>query len=336
MLLNGNEIKTGDTVKVANAYCKSHNGLYFVEHSKGDAGWCGNDYCLHRICKNGKLSIADNNINFWPLCTYVSSREKSIAADKWNKENATIEKVEGIDKTYIIEYFKNETMQMQEHLKHHIWNYGEESETVKETQLVINFYNSVIAKIKSEQTATIAENATVQKLTETKPKETTITNSIGNIYIHNDGDIDLSIKGYNNHFDEYEYDAFTNRYYHLEDGALSSEDGALVKKRISKKAFETLYQSVANANNEIEEKQPKAQPETYPILTAENAKIGNKYAFAGGYQILTKLYNAAPEQAKQEQLIYIGRAETIDNNGNVLNFGLSEKPFKTSPQPPKE
>ena len=175
-----NNIKTGDTVKVANAYFKNDNGLYFVEHSAGDVSWNGSEYCLKKICKNGKISIADNNICFWPISSFVSSREKRIAAKKHNEENATIEKVENIDKSFIAEYFENEAEGMEKQTRHDIYNYGEESQTVKEEQATVNFYKSVIKELKEEQPeleppapptepkqtakpATVAENATVEK-----------------------------------------------------------------------------------------------------------------------------------------------------------------------------
>lgn len=61
---NGVTMRTGDIVKIENSYFKNDLGYYFIEHSPGDISWCGNDYSLRKICRNGKLSTAAHNIAF--------------------------------------------------------------------------------------------------------------------------------------------------------------------------------------------------------------------------------------------------------------------------------
>ena len=103
---NGKEMVTGCVVEIKNAYFKTDNGLYFVEKSPEELGWLGSDYCLLKLKRNGQLSTAKKNICFWPIMSFVSDRMKSIEANAWNKEHATIEVRTDIDRQYIKEYFK--------------------------------------------------------------------------------------------------------------------------------------------------------------------------------------------------------------------------------------
>jgi len=88
---NGKEMKTGDIVEVRGAYFKSDNGLYKIEHSPGDANWCGDDYCLKLINKDGTYSTRKYNLCFYPLKSYVTDWRKRQDAKAHNAENATIE-----------------------------------------------------------------------------------------------------------------------------------------------------------------------------------------------------------------------------------------------------
>lgn len=151
MKMLSENIKTGDIVEIKNAYFKNDNGLYFVSNSKGDVNWCGDDYCLKKICKNGKLSTAKYNICFWPLQSFTNSREKRIAAKKHNEEFATIEKVENIDKTHIIAYFENEAESLKKQEQRAKWDWGEENEATKRITNTISFYNSVIDRLTAAQ-----------------------------------------------------------------------------------------------------------------------------------------------------------------------------------------
>lgn len=102
------EIKTGCVVRISNAYFKSDNGLWLVVHAAGDPCWTGNDLCLHKLRRDGKLSETKYRINFWPLTSVVSDRAKTAAANAWNRENAEIEIVEPKTYEHIGEYFLHE------------------------------------------------------------------------------------------------------------------------------------------------------------------------------------------------------------------------------------
>lgn len=88
---NGVEIRTGMVVEITGAYFKNDNGLWFVENSPGDPSWCGSDYCLKKISKAGKVSVAKDRICFWPIAVFVSDRCKAAEASRWNKDHAEIE-----------------------------------------------------------------------------------------------------------------------------------------------------------------------------------------------------------------------------------------------------
>lgn len=86
---NGVEIRTGDIVKVENAFFKSQNGLFLVTDSPGDASWDGSSHSMVRIGKKG--GVRETDVAFWPLASYVSSREVRCTARDWNELHATIE-----------------------------------------------------------------------------------------------------------------------------------------------------------------------------------------------------------------------------------------------------
>ena len=80
----------------------------------------------------------------------------------------------------------------------------------------------------------------------------------GDYHVSRFGDISIEYK-----LNYYEYDSTTNRYYILIDGALSSEDGSLVKKRISKSHFEEIGSKALNdiSDNESKRKCTKTKEE---------------------------------------------------------------------------
>lgn len=88
---NGSQIKKSDVVKIEGGYFKADNGIFKVEHAPGDENWCGSDYCLYRMNKNGTVSESKYKTAFWPLMITVSSYEKRCEARQHNKDNATIE-----------------------------------------------------------------------------------------------------------------------------------------------------------------------------------------------------------------------------------------------------
>lgn len=144
---NGIEIKTGDVVRITGAYFKTDNALYFVEHSDGDPDRCGKDHCLLKIKRNGELSKAKNAVCFWQIMVTVNGYEKYTTAKLWNKEHAQIEIVEGIDKTHIAEYFRDRAQQCDKWIERYTWDFGADSNSVKEQEQYKGFYNSVVARL---------------------------------------------------------------------------------------------------------------------------------------------------------------------------------------------
>lgn len=94
---NGTEIRTGDIVKVDNAYSKCDNGYWLVTWSPGDKGWSGKYHSLTKVGKTGKISYAKRNLSSWPISCYSNSRFKRMEVNAYNKENATIEVLAHID-----------------------------------------------------------------------------------------------------------------------------------------------------------------------------------------------------------------------------------------------
>lgn len=141
------KLKTGDIVKIENAYFKSDNGLYFVTHCPGDVNWLGNDYCLKKICKSGKLSKAKYSTCFWPLCSYVNDREKAAEADAWNKENAIIAKIYNVNTEFIIEYFKNKVEEFKEKYKNNAMYYGEKYKYTIIAKNTLEHYQNIVKRM---------------------------------------------------------------------------------------------------------------------------------------------------------------------------------------------
>lgn len=146
---NGIEIKTGDVVRITGAYFKTDNALYFVEHSAGDPNWCSKDYCLLRLKRNGELSKAKNSTCFWPIMVTVSGYEKYITAKMWNEEHARIEVINDINKTHLVEYFKQMVQHCDGCIEQLTWNFGENYQSVKDYQRDKTFYESVVARLEA-------------------------------------------------------------------------------------------------------------------------------------------------------------------------------------------
>ncbi len=147
---NGIEIKTGDVVEVTGAYFKNDNGLYFVQHSPGDPNWCGKDHCLCRIKRTGELSTAKNNLCFWPVAVFVSSRAKAAEANAWNREHAEIEVKHIPNRAPIAAYFAAEADSLNATIQRYTWDFGEDCQTVKDSITYQNFLRSVAARIRAE------------------------------------------------------------------------------------------------------------------------------------------------------------------------------------------
>lgn len=141
---NGVEIKTGDIVEITGAFFKSDNGLYFVQHSPGDPSWSGRDHSLKRISKSGKISKAKHNLCFWPICVFVSDREKTAKAHQWNKEHATIEVKEPCkDMSEIIAFFQTEADDLAESIRRGIGNWGEDHPSVQREKVMMEHYIAI-------------------------------------------------------------------------------------------------------------------------------------------------------------------------------------------------
>lgn len=145
--INGTEIKTGDVVRISDSYFKCDNGIWFVEHSPGDVSWCGNDYSLRRLNKNGTLSVRKDNIAFWPLASYVSDRTKCALASDWNRENAKIEVVHDIDRSFVREHFAKHAENMKPNLERLAMNWGKHSAVYMNDYRIHRHYLAVAASI---------------------------------------------------------------------------------------------------------------------------------------------------------------------------------------------
>lgn len=63
----------------------------------------------------------------------------------------------------------------------------------------------------------------------------------------------------------------------------------------------------------------------YPILTKQNAVIGNKYASAGdGYITLNRIYRITEQQAAENWISCLDRYEAVTNKGDTLNSAFPD------------
>lgn len=144
----GNEFKTGDVVRIQNAYFKNDNGLYFVEHSPGDPSWCGRDYCLRKVSKTGKPSTAKYNLCFWPISSCVSNYQKNVEARVWNRENATIENASVSNFVEIAATFAERADNMEQGIVRREWDFGKDNEWVKKDREIQKFYRAVAERVR--------------------------------------------------------------------------------------------------------------------------------------------------------------------------------------------
>lgn len=144
---NGVVIKTGDVVEIKGAYFKNDNGLWFVEHSDGDADWCGKDHGLRKISKTGKISAAARNLCFWPIMITTNSRLKRAEAKAWNKEHATIEVVSNVDRIEIAKCFEQKAENMEKQIKYAKYNFGDDGQPVKDAIKIQAHYKKVASDI---------------------------------------------------------------------------------------------------------------------------------------------------------------------------------------------
>lgn len=123
---NGVEIRTGDIVRIENAYFKNDNGTFLVQYSPGDPMWSGKDYSMRRIGKKG-VSKAKYSLNCWPLHAYTNSRELRAESNAWNAEHASIEVIPHGDMLECaIQYFCDKKNGYKEEFEYYKEHYGNE------------------------------------------------------------------------------------------------------------------------------------------------------------------------------------------------------------------
>lgn len=147
---NGIEIKTGMIVEITGAYFKNDNALYFVTNSPGDPSWCGSDHSLKRISKAGKISKAKYSTRLWPIGAFVSDYCKRAEAQRWNKDHAEIEVKSVKDLSEVIAYFQEKADNLRAHIKREVWDFGEDSKTVKKDRAILAHYEAVAAGLREE------------------------------------------------------------------------------------------------------------------------------------------------------------------------------------------
>ena len=148
---NGVEIRTGHIVKVTGAFFKNDNCLYYVEHSPGDPSWSGRDYCLKKVCKDGRLSKSARNICFWPIGAFTNDRVKNAQANAWNREHSEIEVVTLPDMSGVVGHFREELEQINSSIQRLIWNFGEKNEGVQREKAIAAHYENVILFIEGKE-----------------------------------------------------------------------------------------------------------------------------------------------------------------------------------------
>lgn len=149
---NGVEIRTGDIVEVAGGFFKSDNGLYFVTHSPGDAGWSGESYGLRKLKKNGELSqYKGRNIGFWPLSVTVTNIQKKYQARKWNKEHSQIEIKNNVTNKFVAQYFKDELNGRKAYGEELRREYGEQNGEYKQEMEYQKHCRDVVRYIQSKE-----------------------------------------------------------------------------------------------------------------------------------------------------------------------------------------
>lgn len=146
---NGIEIKTGDIVEITGAYFKRDNGLYFVDNSPGDPNWRGNDHCLKKISKAGKISKTKYNICFWPIMVTVNG-PKYYEAKRWNAENAAIEVKPALaNMAEVAAHFREAAENVVDEINRLSWNFGESHPSVFRNREIMMHYEAVAKAIEA-------------------------------------------------------------------------------------------------------------------------------------------------------------------------------------------
>lgn len=148
---NGREIITGDVVKIEGAFFKNDNGLWFVMHSPGDPNWSGRDYSLNKIGKTGKISTAKGKCGFWPLFICTNDRCKNAEARLHNKDHATIEVVDYVDRTAIADLFAEEAEITRHMAVDYAYHWGEDNDVYRRYVKIIAYYQTIADRIRNSQ-----------------------------------------------------------------------------------------------------------------------------------------------------------------------------------------
>ena len=144
---NGVEIKTGMIVQINGAYFKNDNGLYYVDHSPGDPGWCGKDHCLKKISKAGKISKAKYSICFWPIMVTVNG-PKYYDAKRWNADHAQIEVMPNLaNMSEVAGYFQDKAASMVDQIQRQAWSLGDDHPSVQRNREIMRYYEAVAAAV---------------------------------------------------------------------------------------------------------------------------------------------------------------------------------------------
>lgn len=146
---NGVEIRTGDVVRVSNAYFKNDNGTYLVVHSAGDPSWCGRDHCLYRLRRDGKISESKYKTTFWPLSAWTNDRWKNAAARDWNAEHAEIEVISFEKRDGAREYFEKKAEELGEAIHHDVFwkGWSEDCDWIVKNKKAKSFYEAVAERL---------------------------------------------------------------------------------------------------------------------------------------------------------------------------------------------
>ncbi len=146
---NGVEIRTGSIVRTSGAYFKTDNALWLVTNSPGDPSWSGSDHALVKISKAGKISVSKYRVGFWPILTCTNSMSLRHDANGWNAAHAEIEVVaEGVrDWSGVRAYFQEKADGLRPLLQRHVWDWGEDSETVQKERVLLAHYEAVVASL---------------------------------------------------------------------------------------------------------------------------------------------------------------------------------------------
>lgn len=147
---NGRNIETGMIVRIEGAYFKRDNGVYLVTNSPMDPQWYGSYHSLRKINKRtGALSTAKYNLGSWPILCTTNSFDTRIKHNTWNKENATIEIIEGVPLTDATDYFETASFRCREVRDGIIHEMGYMTVQASDYDSMSMFFSNIVDSLKS-------------------------------------------------------------------------------------------------------------------------------------------------------------------------------------------